>query len=78
MRGEFLFLVLFPVLQKCLKQKHIQEYCVIVQEERRYETTFALQGPDVKTKQNPRLEGPHDNQEKRSRQIKPLTSQRVL
>lgn len=77
MRGEFLFLVLFPVLQKCLKQKHIQEYCVIVQEERRYETTFALQGPDVKTKQNPRLEGPHDNQEK-SRQIKPFASQRVL
>lgn len=40
------------------KIKRIQECCVIIQEVKSCETTFALQGPEVKTKPNPRLEGP--------------------
>lgn len=53
------------MLQKCLKQKHIQKCCVLVQEERNYETMFVLQVPEnVKTKQNPRLEGPHNSRKK--------------
>lgn len=32
---------------------------------------FGLQGPEAQTKQNPGLEGPHDSQGQRSRQMKP-------
>lgn len=43
---------------------------MLIQEERGYETMFALQVPEqVEVKQNARLEGPHDSQEKRNWQI---------
>lgn len=47
---------------------------MIVQQERSSETTFAMQRPEVKTRQNSGLEGPHDKQEDRRSQIKPLAS----
>lgn len=41
------------------KTKRIRECRVIIQEVKSCETTCALQGPEVKTKPNPRSEGPH-------------------